>query len=382
MNSSDVVVIGGNHHNTLGVLRSLGYEGVSSILVLVAKEDEDTYIDHSCFIKKCIRITDDDKIVGVLLELSKEVNGKMVIIVCSDSASSIIDLNRNLLKESYWLPGCDEQGLVTRMMDKAMLTNYGGSMGLNVPISWVVEKKEDISGVVYPCISKPILSKDGHKSDIKICNTEEDIIRLLEEGTCYKYQVQEYIEKDFEYQLIGLSLNGGEMVIIPGISKCIRPCPGTNTGFLKYQETESLDVPLEKCRELIINLKYSGLFSIEFLRDKSGVDYFLEMNFRNDGNAISATKSGFNLPYLWYLYCVGGDYCDYLNRCKFRPVLVMPELNDLHFVRTREISLIQWLKDLARTDAFMEYDCSDKVPFWYALRAMLYNAIKRRMLKC
>ncbi len=375
----DVIVIGGNHHNTLGVVRSLGYEGISPILILVAGDDECTYVAHSRYLKKTIRIATDAEIVNVLLGLSTHASHKMIVIACSDAASSVIDLNRDILQASFWLPGCEEQGLVTKMMDKDKLTNYGRSVGFNVPRSWVVNHVEDIQGITYPCITKPILSKDGHKSDIIICHSKEELIKVLEDGSCYKYQVQEFIEKDFEYQLIGLSLNGGEIIIIPGISRCIRPCPGTNTGFLKYQEINTLNVPLDKCKDFISNLRFSGLFSIEFIRDKHGVDFFLEMNFRNDGNAICVTKSGFNLPYLWYLYCIGGDYKVFLSSCKLKPIYVMPELNDLYFVKSHEISLQQWLRDIKRTDAFMEYDSSDKLPFLLAVKSMLLNAIKRRI---
>ena len=35
MSKKKVIVIGGNHHNTLGVLRSLGEKGVFSELILV-----------------------------------------------------------------------------------------------------------------------------------------------------------------------------------------------------------------------------------------------------------------------------------------------------------------------------------------------------------
>lgn len=40
-------------------------------------------------------------------------------------------------------------------------------------------------------------------------------------------------------------------------------------------------------RYFIRDLGYSGLFSLEFIRDKSGKDYFMELNMRNDGNAYA-----------------------------------------------------------------------------------------------
>ena len=49
-----------------------------------------------------------------------------------------------------------------------------------------------------------------------------------------KIFAQSYITKKEEFQFIGCSLNNGEIVIIPGMSKVLRSQPNTNTGFLEY----------------------------------------------------------------------------------------------------------------------------------------------------
>lgn len=277
----------------------------------------------------------------------------------------------------FLVPGSLEQGLLTYYMNKQTMTELAKEVGLSVPDSTVVKGDIDLKTIEFPCIIKPILSKDGKKQDIKTCNNIEDLRKAIEEGSCYSYQVQKFLEKDFEYQLIGLSLHGGDELIIPGISHCIRPCPRTNTGFLRYESLNGYNIPLEKCRSFMKKVKYEGLFSMEFLRGKDGVDYFMEANFRNDGNAISVTKAGFNLPYLWYLYCTGKDYKAELNRCNLRPVLIIPELDDIGFVTRKEISICTWIKDIIRTDAFMEYDSNDKKPFFIALKQRILKKIKK-----
>ena len=56
----------------------------------------------------------------------------------------------------------------------------------------------------------------------------------------------------------------------------------------------------------------------------------------------------------------------------------MPELDDFnHFVKTRKIGIIQWLNDVRNTDAFMEYDSKDRVPFWFALRRYANRGINK-----
>ena len=108
---------------------------------------------------------------------------------------------------------------------------------------------------------------------------------------------------------------------------------------------------------------YHGLFSLEFLRDKNGKDYFMEINFRNDGNAICVTAAGMSLPYIWYLDCIGADYSQERNK-KITPVYVMPDMAELKLLATRQISLKEYMSDFKKTNRFMEYDKRDKKPFW------------------
>ena len=59
---------------------------------------------------------------------------------------------------------------------------------------------------------------------------------------------------------------------------------------------------IEKVEKFIREIGYKGLFSVEFIRDAVGNDYFLEINMRNDGNAYCVQCAGVNLPNIWYKY--------------------------------------------------------------------------------
>lgn len=41
---STPIIIGGNHHNTLGVIRALGYKGINSLVILVTNEKNHMYL--------------------------------------------------------------------------------------------------------------------------------------------------------------------------------------------------------------------------------------------------------------------------------------------------------------------------------------------------
>lgn len=122
------------------------------------------------------------------------------------------------------------------------------------------------------------------------------------------------------------------------------------------------DIP--KCQAFLKQIGYSGLFSMEFLRDKNGKDYFMEINMRNDGNSICVTGSRCNLPYIWYNYNCGLQ--DWLSEKekKVTPIYCMPEFDDFrNLVKDKTVSLTQWIKDIRKTKRFMEYSPNDRGRF-------------------
>lgn len=362
-----VYVIGGNHHNTLGVIRSLGREGVHSHLLVVTDSLSDrVYISKSKYIKSYSHFLDYDSVIDFLMRVknsSSKVDDdhKDVIICCSDGASSAVDLNYINLSKYYICPNAGQQGAITKLMSKEIMAQYAKDVGLTVPLSDIVSCDKIPDGIVYPIIIKPLYSICGSKSDIHIFNEQRELESFLElQPHDRVFHIQQFIDKEFEYQYIGCSFDNGTQVIIPGVASIIRPSKTSNTGFLRYDPiSDSFDT--SKTIKLISKMNYSGLFSVEFLRGKDGKDYFMEINFRNDGNAICVTASGCNLPYLWFAKSTGIP-CPITN--VVTPVYVMPEFDDLVHVYHRKITIFQWLRDVCRSHAFMEYDKYDKAPFY------------------
>lgn len=364
-----VIVIGGDHHNTLGVLRSLGERDIFSELLLVSSSKR-TFVNYSKYVTKCRKVSTDDKVVEILLNNFIDVIEKPVIICCSDSSASVIDENRDVLSAYFILPGIEQQGRLTELMSKKRMAELAVETEMRIPYSvYVTGPFVEFSSINLPCIIKPIESRRGKKSDISICWSNEDILTYMSSHDIMKTQIQEYIEKDFEYQLIGCSTN--KEIIIPGVSKILRPCKGSNTSFLHYEPADENSYEIEKCLEFVRRTGYHGLFSMEFLRDKYGNDYFLEINFRNDGNAICVTEAGVNLPYIWYLACTGQDYQEEKAR-SIKSSYIMPDFAELKLMLTGQISLIDYFNDLRKTDRFMEYDKKDPKPFWRMVRAKLH----------
>ena len=359
-----VIVIGGDHHNTLGVIRGLGERGITPLLVLVS-QSRWSFVETSKYIEKWWKIDNDESIIELLLKEFRNEVKKPVIICSSDTSSSMIDSNKEKLSPYFILPGAKEQGRITYLMSKKNMSNLALEVGFQIPPTCNDDNINSDATIPLPCIIKPMVSAKGSKSEIHICNTLDEVIKHVDEIGRNNVQIQQFIEKKFEYQLIGCSTKSE--VIIPGVSRIIRPCKGSNTSFLHYTPLEDGFCDIERCKEFVKRTGYHGLFSLEFLRDKNGNDFFMEINFRNDGNAICVTASGMSLPYIWYLDCIGKDYSIESTK-KITPVYVMPDIAELKLLVSRQISLRQYIGDFKKTNRFMEYDKRDPKPFWKLLQ--------------
>ena len=376
MEQDKIFIIGGNHHNTLGVIRSLGYKGLKPIVLLVSdKIGKNNYVLRSKYISKFKSFINYQDVMDWLINNASENSGS-VILCTSDGASSAVDMNYDKLAATYHIPNAKKEGVINHFMNKEIMSELARKIGMTVPPTYLYDHTNPLpKNIEFPCIIKPLLSIEGSKSDIKICNTFEELNSFIKDTShCERIQIQKFIEKDYEYQLIGCSLEGGKKVIIPGVSHVIRPSKCSNTGFLRYKSLD-MTYPVKLAKKFIQEIGYSGLFSMEFLRDKNGKDYFMEINFRNDGNAICVTASGVNLPYIWYL-ANSNKSIEHEPMILRKEVFVMPEFDDFVNVLKGKISLLSWIKALRSTDCFMEYDHTDVSPFIMGLFNQTKNFIK------
>lgn len=365
---SRIVVIGGSHHNSLGVIRALGDRGYEVEFVNFCPVGKD-FVSKSKYVSKYQRLNSIDEVSTYLMHRDVS-NNKTVIISCADAVTEHLNLHLSELENHYYISGVPKQGMMVDLMDKTTMIEMAAKRGIYAPTVWNLPADRD--KVTFPCITKCYISSHGGKSDIVILRSKDELETFLQNNQGEIF-AQVYINKKEEVQLIGCSLRGGKEVIIPGMSKIIRSQPNTNTGFLEYGPLDSFYKDItEKAKLYIKDCQYSGLFSFEIMRGSDDKIWFLEINFRNDGNAWCVTKSGINLPVIWVKYCLGESYEEEIivpNK-----ILMMPELQDFKLVLQRRVSFVQWLKDWKRTNYFMEYDKKDKNPFFYAVLNKLHLA--------
>ena len=379
MTNREVYIIGGDHYNTYGIVRSLGEKGVLSN-VFIMRSANNSFVLQSKYVKYGVVCKTDDDLLKELTAVSGEI--KPVLICCSDYTLSFVLSNYVSLNEKFILPVCKDYKFTLSLIEKDFITAFAKTYGVNVPSSWTAKQRQIPEGLIYPVITKPLTSIGGHKSDLVVCNNEDDLKRVFDNPNhCEDYQIQQYIDYEKEVSILGCVLPDGEVVFSGCIDK-LRTCMIGTSSFAVMVDNCILGNE-KKCLESMLKATgYTGLFSAEYLL-KDGRCYFLEVNFRNDGNTYVATASGINLPYILYQSCCG--MTPEIKDGRF-PSFFMLDLEDFIARKRNKVSIRQWNKDRKRTDCFLVFNRKDIKPFknkvciyYKELFQAYYSGLKRRL---
>lgn len=363
------IVIGGNHYNTLGVVRSLGEKGVPVYLILTSQKGG--YVNKSKYVIQYWEVKESEKsIMSVLTNNFINEEYRPVIIPTSDFTMKVLDNNLNTLKNKYIVPNASGvEGRVTELMNKKLMNEIAVKSGVTVPASWEVllDNEETLipNDIIFPCIVKPLSSIDGKKSDIVVCKDrlelKDKLFKLKKDY--YQVLIQEYITGKDEkmIEVIGcVTINNNE-IIIPAIIEKIREYPLTagSTSYAKAVKN-SRYIDINKIHALMRNIHFNGIFDMEFKYANKKV-YFIELNLRNGAPGYIFSKVGVNVPYLWYLEAIGINI-DNMKKEIDKSFNFMMEVRDIRHVLNGDIKLITWIKDLIRTRVFLFINFKDMKP--------------------
>lgn len=352
-----VIIIGDSSHNTLSAVRSFGEAGIPLALILVCLQDVH-FVQQSKYLKSgnCYVVPALDGCHTVLERLHED-GLSQILMTTFDAAAQWVDEREKQLSKWFQTPCRGKQ--LGKLFNKAEQCKLAAECGLLVPKS-VIYTRVDLpldNSIPYPLITKPLVSSEGEKGDIHICNNSQELDEALAlESHCEKFLIQEYIKKDFEINALGVSTDKG--VVFGGAIHKVRhwpPLVGT-CSFGVFDRIASFNLDLDGIRCFLEHSGYHGSFSVEFVHTKEGSNYFMEVNFRNDGLAYASTCAGANLH---ALYADGNYQIDWK---RFRRTYMMNYSIDLLYVKQGRLSWYRWLWDFLRTRCFINFCWSDLGP--------------------
>ena len=231
--------------------------------------------------------------------------------------------------------------------------------------------------MVYPCIVKPLISMEGGKAWTKVCENKQELYDICAKAlkSVSRLLLQQYIQKDYDYVVLGCGLEDGNC-IIPGLIKKHKLFPlkvGLET-VVTIDNLNNRDLE-QSIRNYISELGIVGLFSIEFVHSEDGHFYFVEINPRNDGVNQVVLKSGVNLPYIHYCDISGGP----IIVGKIQKTQMIWEIHHFMSLVKKNTLLKEWVMDILHSDCWMVFSKNDMKPFFiqfYRLFGEKFHVLK------
>ena len=360
-----------DHYNPLTLIRSLALDGINPIIILVG--DKSYLIPSSKYAKNITRFKSIEDGFDYIVKTFSNESLKPFLFSCSDNIETLLDYNYELLKNCFYFFNGGEKGQIAKFMDKEVILHTAEDCGIEIPKSERIPNGVLPTSIPYPIITKSIRSTaGGWKNDVFVCRNEEELKNAYKNIKSNPVLIEEFIEKENELCVDGISVNGGAEVYMPFKVNYLR---FTNKAYGNYMQVAPFedDELKYKIIQLFRKTGFSGIFSIEFLITKGGGLKFLEINFRHSTWTFSSRVGGADLPLIWANSCIKGHLDIKGINLKTEPFTAMAELADFNdHVRHGDLSLVQWLKDFHNCPCTYIYHPKDKNPFF----ATVLNSVK------
>lgn len=358
-----VIVFALEHYNPLGLIRSLGENGINPIYFSIKRREE--VATHSKYISKIYRANSVEE--GYLLLLKEygcfDYEHRPIVLFSDDKSVGYFDLHYNEIKDRFICYNAGAQGRINEFMDKKNILELAKKHGFNVLDSYVVNKGEIPNNLIYPVITKDISPNSGSwKSDVFICKDENELKEAYKTITSPQVLIQRFINKKNEYALEGFCIrNGEEMMIVTSLTwKYL--IKGYYSPYHDVMPFENKDME-EKLLKMFKEIGFEGIFEVEFIIDQDETYYFLETNFRASAWNHTGSIAGMPLSYLWVKSMLDGHIAEGIKK-SFEPFTDMSEVIDFgKRVDTGKISLAQWLLEFKQAKGTYFYDENDPEPF-------------------
>ena len=392
-------VVLGLGQNGLATIRALARMGVP---VIGIDNDLEQPGAHTRYARKshCPGFsTEGPELADHLMRLGAEVGHKAVLFPSGDINLTVVSENRERLAAHFHIV-LPSREVLRRILDKKVFYRFAQENDLPIADTWFVNDAADIrrlAGTVrYPSLIKPYQPNAAWRrafdTRLFIANSAEQLVQLYDRLAAVHTDLllQEYIpggDGDLCWGVTYLTRDGEPVALWTG--RKLRQYP-RGFGTATLAESRWLPDVADETLRALRALGHTGYGVVEFKRDaRDGVLRITEVTGGRTWFPHGlVTRSGLNLPYIWY--------CDALGRPLPRPARVnafdeglrwIHEERDLktvmlYFLGRDGFGLRQWIGSYRgqRTYAYAAWD--DLGPALEAVRRVLeagVNRVRRRI---
>lgn len=367
LNDHKFIVFALDHYNPLGIIRTLGENGIAPIYIAV-KHKVDIGV-KSKYVSRVHTVDSVEEGYHILLEEYGNEAIKPFLLTSDDRTTGYLDEHYEDLKDKFVFFNAGKTGRIEEFMDKEKILELAKKHGLKVLNTRVLNKGEIPADLDYPIITKSISPNvGGWKSDVHICRSKEELEKAYETIESPLVLVQKFIEKKNEFCLDGFSANKGKDFFVGIASTYKYLIPGYYSPYMDVFNFTNEEMR-KSLNSMMEEIGFEGIFSIEFLIDQDDNYWFCEINFRNSTWSYASTVAGMPLAYLWARTMLEGKIPEDTEK-------VIPEgftamVEPIDYSKRIELGLCtpgKWLADFKKTNCGFYYSADDLDPFYEMVR--------------
>lgn len=370
-----IIFVSKDHYNPLGIARTLGESGICPVAVVVKSELK--LVGRSRYVKKTYYVDSPEEGISLILEkYASRGSEKSFILTGDDVTVMTLDKHYDELKDSFYFYNAGGTGRIQEIMQKDYMCNLAEKHGFKIAKTWKVHPGEIPEDIEFPVITKAINSFGGEwKEIVRICCNEGELKKAYNNIKKSEFiLLQRYMEKIDEQSYDGFSINKGKDVFFTIQNNEMYHIPGQYAPYWRNSNVDD-EVFIKKAKSFLADLKFEGIFEIEFLVGNDGKLYFLEINLRNTVNGWTSTVAGMPLATLWCESMENGRIRSNIYKKVPADFTTMAECFDYDArVKKGLISHREWMKQYKNTKAKLYKGRRDLIPFlafmWYKLIKM------------
>lgn len=391
------VILGG-----LSLLRQFASTGIPMVVI---PRSADALCVYSRYYRSAGMTMDDLKsdasvFLERLIELAKSLPVTPVLYYGDDEALFFLMKNREVLAQNFRF-SLPDQYILEACSDKMEFARLALEKDLPVPAGMVADASLDCAEIEerigFPCVFKPgshlgwfesevIKSTSDMPQKILLANDCRECERALKGIRDFtdKFVVQEFIPGgEDEIYSFHTYVSQERIAVASYVGKKVRtyPAMGGESSYIKLVRNDQVT---QLGLEVVEKLGIKGVMKIDFKKDSRRDRYYvLEINLRFNLWNHLGTRAGINLAELAYQ-----------DLCSLPMTVTDSYRDDLHWLDlgrdfcslvkdyrpSGQISILQWLRSLARPKVYSLFEWSDPMPFLINTLIYIKRGLKKYLL--